>query len=463
MQNKSGDFLNQKRMQGDYLSDQVVYKILGNWDDAEVPLQKKIQLVNELIKYIREIKRNGDLLQLPEVSGYDARIVDNLKVFFAEARKLPDWAELKSIEDSEKIFQDNGILTCLLFFCASLPEVYLIPDISAVLNVTGQLENATEQRIRATATMILSVMLPGGLTTDDGIGLVLTLRARLIHSLLRYLLLHGDMSLLEAQPGELSEKKVSGLKLSGPPQGMFDALVRAGWDFKNHGVPCNQEEMAYTLLTFNYVFLRSMRRLGLKLTQKEEKSYMQAWSIVGHFMGIDKDLLCFDYDSADKLFEDIQVRAEKGILANQESRSSLGEALMAPIERSIPQAQLKPFARLITEFLTSKRTVDGLGIHNKVRSKHRTVFNFTMKSALKADRMAPKIKADLSLIRFTIRVAGYQLLAKVLIDPKRPLDLPERQINQVKKMLADWSQDPKAPKWLNRIEDVFTTRGEWRL
>lgn len=460
---QSEEFLNQKRMQGDTLSDQAIYKILGSWEDPEITLEKKSQFVSEIIKYIREIKCNEDLDQLLQVSDYDPRVVNGLKEFFDEAKKMPEWADPDCIKDSEKIFKNNGILTCLLFFCASLPEVYLIPDISAVLNVTGQLENATEQRIRATATMILSVMLPGGLTKGEGIGVVLTLRARLIHSLLRYLILHGDPSLIQKQSPSSSDKIITGVKKAGPPQGMFDALIRAGWDFRNKGLPCNQEEMAYTLLTFNYVFIRSMRRLGLKLNSNEEKSYMHAWNIVGHFMGVDKDLLCFDFDSADQLFEKIQFRAEQGILASHESRSNLGEALMAPIERSIPQKQLKPFARLITEFLTSKRTVQGLGIDTRVRSKHRTVFNFTINSALKADRIAPKIKTDLSLMRFTIRVAGYQLLSKVLIDPKKPIDLPERQVDQVKKMLSDWSQDPKAPKWLNRIEDLFTVKGEWKI
>ncbi len=455
--------LDKKRLQGDPLADETIFKILGDWESAEAPQSKKAELVHQLIRYIRELRCNDDLIHLPNSSNYDPSLIKNLSDFFSVARELPEWADIKKIERAEKIFQDHGILACLLFFCASLPEVYLIPDISGVLNVTGQLENATEQRIRATATMILSVLLPGGQTSKDGIGVVLTLRARLIHALIRYLILRGDPALLKTDINPEGLERVEPLALGGPPKGMFEALTSAGWDFQNKGLPCNQEEMAYTLLTFNYVFIRSMRRLGLKLSSADEAAYLHAWNVTGHFMGLDFDLLKFDFDSAERIFEKIQARAGQSIIDSKISRSNLGEALMTPIENSIPVKRLKPFARLITEFLTSRRTVEGLGILHKVTSKHRTVFNFTLKNALRADSLAPKLRQDLSLIRFTIRVAGYQLLSKVLIDPKKPLDLPDRQVVQVKKMLSEWSQDPRAPKWLNSIEDLFTIRGDWKL
>ena len=43
---------------------------------------------------------------------------------------------------------DHGALSCILLFCASLPECYVVPDLSSVLHTTGQLEQNTEYRIR---------------------------------------------------------------------------------------------------------------------------------------------------------------------------------------------------------------------------------------------------------------------------------------------------------------------------
>lgn len=455
--------LARKRLRGDPLADQLVFDILGEWDHPEILPAEKSKLVQQLIRYIRGLRCNGDLDRPQNRETFDPRLLEPLDRFFSEAKRLPPWADLEKIKKSEDIFRENGVLACLLFFCASLPEVYLIPDISAVLNVTGQLENATEQRIRATATMILSVLLDGGQTSDDGIGVVLTLRARLIHALIRYLLVRNDPMKVTEELLRGDARAVTPQDLGRAPTGMFEALSSAGWDLEGRGMPCNQEEMAYTLLTFNYVFIRSLRRFGLKLSSDDEIAYLHAWNVVGHFMGVDHELLAFEYDHADELFLTIQNRAKETIVDSKVSRSGLGEALMAPIEKSIPIPKLKPFARLITEFLTSAETVEGLGIHSQVKSKHRTFFNFTMKSALRADRLAPKLKADLSLVRFTIRVAGYQLLSKVLIDPTKPLDLPDQQVAQVRKMLGDWSTDPKAPKWLNKIEDIFTTRGTWEI
>ena len=59
---------------------------------------------------------------------------------------------------------DHGALSCILLFCASLPECYVVPDLSSVLHTTGQLEQNTEYRIRSTAAMIFPVMLHGGLS-----------------------------------------------------------------------------------------------------------------------------------------------------------------------------------------------------------------------------------------------------------------------------------------------------------
>ena len=94
-----------------------------------------------------------------------AEMAEALTHYLQAAQVLPPWADARKIERAEKLFMDHGALSCILLFCASLPECYVVPDLSSVLHTTGQLEQNTEYRIRSTAAMIFPVMLHGGLST----------------------------------------------------------------------------------------------------------------------------------------------------------------------------------------------------------------------------------------------------------------------------------------------------------
>ena len=66
-----------------------------------------------------------------------------------------------------------------------------------------------------------------------------------------------------------------------------------------------------------------------------------------------------------------------------------------------------------------------------------------------------------SLSRFLTRIIGYHLLTRFLLDQTRPLRLPTHVINAMQNTVAQWSDDPHASLWLNRLEDRFTTAGPW--
>lgn len=440
----------------DSLADKAIEDIFGPWSSTDI--SQKNNLTQDLMRAIRGLQSNADLNKSSIHISDNSKVGAALSSFFKSAHALPDWADLGQIKVAENIFKENGLQACVLFFCASLPEVYALSDITNLLNITGKLENSTEQRIRSTAYMILSVLLPDGLTAESGVGRVYTLKARLIHALIRFLVLRES-------PLRISEKLKSGEDINidpiqgAPPQNLIEATTMAGWDL-SRGIPCNQLELAYTLLTFHYVFVRSMRRLGLDLNKDEESAYFHAWNIVGYFMGIEDELLFHDFVTAEKAFHLIRKRA--GSL-HKKGQEGLGEALMEPIERSISIQKLKPFARLITEYLTSRETVQALGIHRKVPKIYRLAFKATMRGALTSDQYLPRLHLDLSLVRFTLRIAGYQLLFKILNDRQQPLELPNYQVDQVKQLLKYWSYDFKSPGWLNSLEDKLTEAGEWKV
>jgi len=65
------------------------------------------------------------------------------------------------------------------------------------------------------------------------------------------------------------------------------------------------------------------------------------------------------------------------------------------------------------------------------------------------------------VVRFLFRVARYKLVQAVLTDDASPIDLPESTRREINAMLEEWSSGRHAPRWMNRMEDYFTTRGDW--
>ncbi|MBK6557976.1 MAG: hypothetical protein IPG16_12480 [Comamonadaceae bacterium] len=71
-------------------------------------------------------------------------------------------------------------------------------------------------------------------------------------------------------PGAVAAQPPAGPSAGGHGA-LYEALLAHGWDIGARGLPCNQFELAYTLLTFHYVFLRGMRTLGLGLAPSRRR------------------------------------------------------------------------------------------------------------------------------------------------------------------------------------------------
>jgi hypothetical protein len=465
------DFLNQARMKGDPLADQALSDMMNRWpkleelsetdSQAHESIRQNMRWAHAIVELLKPVRTNRDLsVPLPEET-VDRKVRQGLQHFLSVCRDLPDWADLGKIKRAEKLFQDSGVLSCVLFFCSSLPEVYVIPDISTVLHATGNLERITDQRIRSTAIMILTVLLPGGLSDDEGGGRPQVLKARLIHSVIRNLVLRGNPAHVVAHANEHeSAPLVDAILMSHPPRNMLEMTLTHGWDPFSSGVPINQEELAYTLLTFSFVYLRSLRRLGLRFSKSDEEAYLHFWNIVGHVIGLESNLMVSTMKEGKMLFQKLQARA-RAIPLREDPRANLGQALINLIEKSIRFRSLKPMASLITEYLTSPETAKDLGFSRRMTFPSRILFSMVTGSVKLIDFLVRKLIPNFSLARFCVRIVGYQLLNKVLTDPEQPIDLPDHLRDQIQLMLHQWSHDPNAPSWLNSIEDYFTTHGSW--
>ncbi|MFL6657052.1 MAG: oxygenase MpaB family protein [Massilia sp.] len=446
----------QLRRSADPLADDTIARLLDPWQgdghghDTHACNFDILGVVN---RQMEKWQINGPMKTWKADPDVDPAVAAELEAYVAKGLTLPTWADPERIERAEALFVDFGMLSCTLLFCSSLPECYVIPDLAAVLHVAGQLEERTEYRIRSTAAMIFPVMMVGGMTRDSGGGLPQILKVRLIHATIRHLILRGNPSNTVAA-GIIPPLPID-LIASG--SAMHKAMFARGWNLDADGMPCSQDELAYTLLTFGYVFLRSLRRLGLGLSRSDEQAYLHAWNVMGHVLGMQTTLMAHTMEQAEELFARLQEQGRARPF-EPDSRPKLGNALMATMQAVIPLGLIKPFPVLLTRFLCGKTTASDIGIAHRVPFISRLLFVLLMALVRGFDWVVRLVLPNFSIARMITRVVGYQFTCKVLMDQTRPLKLPKTLVNQVTSMTADWHVDPKAPAWLNKLEHKLTRR-----
>jgi hypothetical protein len=238
---------------------------------------------------------------------------------------------------------------------------------------------------------------------------------------------------------------------------MPQVLYAHGWDVDRVGLPCNQEELGYTLLTFNYVFLQGLRRLGLGLGQDDEGAYLHTWNVLGYVLGIERAQMTDTVDDAARRFADVQARA-RGQARNPDPRPPLAAALVATMQRYIPPRPLKAFPVLLTRHLIGKEASRDLGLDGHVSLLSRVLFVLGFSLVRAIDAVGRLVCRGFSISRLVTRILGYNLTAKLLMDETRPLKLPDSLLNQVGVALHRWQNDAKAPRWANALERRFTGR-----
>jgi hypothetical protein len=433
-------------LRADPLADATIARIFG----PGRPGGPDVATIDLLNGEIARWQLNGDLDGWRASPGLPPDMAAALEDYVAQARVLPDWADPAAIGRAEALFMNMSMASCTLLFCASLPQCYVIPDLADVLHAAGQLERHTDYRVRATAAMIFPVMMRGGLTTLDGGGVAQAIKVRLIHAMIRHLVLRGDVADALVAPRRVPRLLAHGRTM---PQ----VLYAHGWDVDRGGLPCNQQELGYTLLTFNYVFLQGLRRLGLGLEKDDEAAYLHTWNVLGCVLGIERAQMTDTMDDAARVFADIQARA-RGQARNPDPRPPLAAALVATMQRYIPPRPLKAFPVLLTRHLIGKEASRDLGLDGHVSLPSRVLFVLGFSLVRVIDAVGRLVFRGFSISRLVTRILGYNLTAKLLMDETRPLKLPDSLLNQVGVALHRWQNDAKAPRWANALERRYTGR-----
>jgi hypothetical protein len=455
--------LDRMQYQADPLADDVVAAVLGPWADAapDAPQaltdhERALAHSALLARLIGQWRTNGQLRDWqPALDDLDTtlpaaevqRVIRLLQDYLAAACQLPAWADPARLEAAEKLFFDDGPLSVLMLFCASLPQCYVVPDLAEVLHVTGQLERHTEYRIRATGAMIFPVMMRGGMTRPEGMGVAQVLKVRLVHAVIRHLILRGDPQACVARlqgarfaagAGVVPPLDAAWALEGATGQRMHRALLAHGWRLGEDGLPCNQEEMAYTLLTFGYAALVGLRRLGLGYPQQDEEAMLHAWNVMGHFVGVAPEAMLHTMPDARAAFELMQARG-RATAPQPDPRPHLGRTLMVEMARLVPWGPAKGVPQLITRRLCGPATSRDIGLDSPVPWSARLIYVLGGGLILGLDRLLVALFGrGASLVRLITRLLGYRAIGSLLLDQTRPVPLPSHLAGQVGRQVQAW-------------------------
>lgn len=233
----------------------------------------------------------------------------DIEDYLAQNMTLPAWADAAKIERGQRLFEAWGLEISLCLFCASLPSAYAAAKGVKVLSRTAQLETNTRRRIMETGQFLINVLAVGSFEAK-GKGFRTIQHVRLMHAAVRQLIEDHAAQ----QPGL--------------------------WDL-NWGKPINQEDLTGTMLSFSYVPLDPLRRLGLDVSDEDAEAYLHLWNVIAHLLGLQDKLLVDGIDDATALVETIRRRQFRASPEGREMTAALMELLdqMTPgheFDKTIP-------------------------------------------------------------------------------------------------------------------------------
>jgi len=227
----------------------------------------------EVLLKVRELMRTRQMWDADQEPS--RQLPEAIRTYMKTASALPPWRDEAMVNEAEQFFLLYGLASSTRLACASLPQCYVMKYGTEVLAYTKFLQVDPTRRIRETAQMVMDVMVPGGLA-PMGRGVRATMKVRVMHAIVRHMIRSDPRAAANPQDPALQAK---------------------------FGLPINQEDMVYTLMTFSYVVIEGFRTMGYDITDRQRQGYIHCWNVVGFLMGIREELLPAGFNDAAELFD----------------------------------------------------------------------------------------------------------------------------------------------------------------
>ena len=211
-------------------------------------------VADDPIRTLDEAAYNPDGGQLEQLRRALEAGEARAEAFFERAQQRPSWFNADAIRQGQRMASALTIPYGISLM-HSLYAGALFPRATLVTGATGRLGSDPARRIHETGAFIAAILQPGGL--DQGsLGFETAVRVRLLHGSIR----------------AWTTKSAS----------FTDSYV---------GVPIDQTMLAMTNGLFGYLNIRSLHRLGCKLSPDDVEAHHHMWRYVGYLLGIDDRLL----------------------------------------------------------------------------------------------------------------------------------------------------------------------------
>ena len=190
----------------------------------------------------------------------------SLRAFFKDAATPPEWLDYSAFAPGVRMFHRNSQVVLGAFVAGVLIEGFTT-NIAKSFFITGRVRDQGVRRLGQNNRHMMEIFLPGGLYRD-GDGWKLSVRIRIVHARMRYLLNNSE-----------------------------------DWDTEAWGAPISAAHLGYAISAFSARLLLHMKTLGADYSDEEYASFMAVWRYSGYLMGIPETILFHDADEALKLYD----------------------------------------------------------------------------------------------------------------------------------------------------------------
>lgn len=181
---------------------------------------------------------------------------ENVKKLFLQLQETPHWFDKDLANKGARFCMRTGANGLMILRDFTLMGGYDFAFISKPLIFTEALKKGAVKRLKDTLEFWVHVTRESALQPNSE-AYQLIVRTRLMHSYARL---------------KIKEKTEQ-------------------WDYQNWGEPINSWDMIATYTGFSLVFMQGLKKLGIIISDDEEKGLFHLWKYIGYLLGIPVDYL----------------------------------------------------------------------------------------------------------------------------------------------------------------------------
>ncbi|MZR61759.1 oxygenase MpaB family protein [Alcanivorax sp. DP30] len=322
--------------------DRYSHENLDKWRQIQDPLADRCAAQ---IKFTRPSGLLDEVERRAKEEGGD------FQAFLDHCYTVPSWVDFEEMELGRRMYRRNGALQGLVLMCSSLVEGYAHNKPSQVLVATGRLQKDVSRRIYETGQMLHNIVGDDGLR-PGGLGHRTIMEVRLLHAAVRQFLRKNPR-----------------------------------WDVEKYDLPINQEDMAGTILEFDFMVVRGLKRLGVRINRREHESMHYFWRYAGYLLGVDEALLTTTLEEQ----EIMALQLTSHLYDPTPDSESLAKALLKDMSGKAPFNLPYDVLLAFSRYLIGDTVANDLNIYSSVPASSAV---HIVKTAIRAASISMRILPD---------------------------------------------------------------------